>query len=373
VLLGEDRLEHAWRATHTRGRDQRRRLVWLALIAASYAVDALFLALFAAAGTVGWALPAAYAAAGAAACGGVWAATATGVNLRFRNPDLPALQVGLAVALQIATVYAAPQLAFPYLANLFTVFAFGMTSMPMRQSLAVWTAGMLALGALFYAVGERLGVPVAAPLERALVWLYFSVILGRCLGLGWQAGDLRRRLAKGRRKLAESLEQMRQLASHDELTRALNRRSLMAHLEQERSRAERGAEPFSVALLDLDHFKAINDTHGHAAGDEVLRAFALIAHGELRDADVFGRQGGEEFMLILAGTTPQAALPALERIRSAVEARDWDPLGSGLEVTVSAGIAGHRRGESVAQLLRRADEALYDAKGAGRNRVIVRD
>jgi len=367
---GEDQAE---RGARTRGRDQRRRLLWLGAIAASYAVDAGFLALFAAAGTVAWGVPAMYAVAGAAICGSVWLATASGLNLRFRDPSLAVLQVGLAVALQVALVALAPQLAFPYLANLFTVFAFGMTSMPLRRSIGVWTLGMAATGLLFLATGERLGMPVATPLERTLVWLYFSLILGRCLGLGWQADTLRRRLSESRRKIAQSLQQMEQLASHDELTKALNRRSLMERLEQERGRAERGGASFSVALLDLDHFKAVNDTHGHAVGDEVLRAFALLAHVGRRDTDVFGRYGGEEFMLILSGTTPLAALPALDRIRAATEARDWSAIGAGARVTVSAGIAGHRRGESIAQLLRRADEALYDAKGAGRNRVIVKD
>jgi diguanylate cyclase (GGDEF)-like protein len=361
------------RAAHTRRRDQRRRLFWLGLIAASYATDAVFLALFAAQGTVGWVVVAGYAAAGTAICGGVWLATATGYNLRFRDPSLPALQVGLAVAVQIATAYAAPQIAFPVLANLFTIFAFGMTSMPMRQSLAVWTAGILAIGALFYAAGAALGMPVATPAERLLAWLFFSVILGRCLGLGWLANDLRRRLAAGRRKLAESLEQMRQLASHDELTRALNRRSLLAMLEQERGRATRSGEPFCVTLFDLDHFKEVNDTHGHAVGDDVLRAFAKTAHAGMRESDVFGRYGGEEFMLILGATAPQAALAPVERIRSAFAQREWGELAPGLHVTVSGGIAGHRAGEPLAQLLSRADAALYDAKHAGRNRVMVRD
>jgi diguanylate cyclase (GGDEF)-like protein len=366
-------MEPALRASHTRGRDQRRRLVWLGAVAASYALDALFLALFAAAGTIAWRLPALYAAAGAAICGGVWAATVTGFNLRLRDPSLPGTQMGLAVALQISIVSMAPQLAFPYLVNLLTIFAFGMTSMPVRRSVAVSTAGIAAIGVLFYALGDRLGMPVATPLERTLVWAYFSLILARCLVLGWQADQLRRRLAEGRRQLGESLEQMRQLASHDELTRTLNRRSLLARLEQERGRAERGGEGFSVALLDLDHFKHINDTHGHAVGDDVLRAFAKMGCAALRDSDAFGRYGGEEFMLILGATPPVAAQAALERMRVAVAARNWEDFAPGLRLTVSAGVVGFRPGETLSQLLSRADAALYDAKHAGRDRVSVRE
>ncbi|MGH8686388.1 MAG: GGDEF domain-containing protein, partial [Burkholderiales bacterium] len=357
----------------TRARDQRARLRWAGATAASYAVDTGFLALFAAVGVIGAAAPIAYGVGAAIISIATWAATASGVNLRFRNPNLTGPLMASAVALQLVAVALAPPIAFPFLANLFTVFAFGMLWLSPRQSFVVWSLGALALGGLVYAVGDRFGVPVATPYERTLVWLYFSLILGRCLALSVQASDLRRRLAEGRHRLAESLEQMRQLASHDELTLSLNRRSLMARLEQERSRIERGGEGFSVALFDLDHFKDVNDTHGHAVGDDVLRAFAKTAHGAMRDTDAFGRYGGEEFMLILGGTPPPAALAAVERVRAAFAARDWSEFAPGLRVTASAGIAGYRRGETVSQLLSRADSALYEAKRAGRDRAVIRE
>lgn len=369
---GEDRIEKAVRAAQTRDRDQRRRLRWTGATAASYAVDTLFLALFAAAGTVAGAVALVYGVAGAGVCASAWALTASGVNLRFRDPNLTAPLMAAAVLLQLAVVAMAPQIAFPFLANLFTVFAFGMLWMTPRQSVAVWTLGAFALAVLDYAVGARFDIPTATAGERMLTWLYFSLILGRCVVLSVQATYLRGRIDEGRRKLSESLDQMRQLASHDELTKTLNRRSLMARLEQERNRAERGGEGFSVALLDLDHFKDINDTHGHAVGDDVLRAFAKMGYRGLRESDAFGRHGGEEFMLILGGTAPTAAQAALERLRASVASRDWSEFAPGLRVTVSAGVAGYRRGDTVSQLLSRADAALYEAKRAGRDRVVVR-
>jgi diguanylate cyclase len=373
VQLGDDKLEKAIRVTQTRGRDQALRLRWGAAIAGSYAVDALFLALFAGAGTLPGVVPLLYGAAAALVCAGSWVLTATNLNLRFRDPNLTAPLMAAAVMLQLGVVAMAPQVAFPFLANLFTVFTFGMIWMTPRQSVGVWTLGAVALAALDYAVGERFAVPVATRYERTLVWLYFSLVLGRCVLVSVEASALRRRIDEGRRKLAESLDQMRQLASHDELTRTLNRRSLIARLEQERSRAERGGEGFSVALLDLDHFKEINDTHGHPVGDDVLRAFAKMAYGALRDSDAFGRYGGEEFMLILGATAPAAAHAALERLRAAVAARQWEEFAPGLRVTVSAGVAGYQAGERVSQLVGRADAALYEAKRAGRNRVVVKE
>jgi diguanylate cyclase len=373
VRIAEEKLEKAIRASHTRGRDQRQRLRWNAATAASYAVDTLFLGLLTLEGTVPGRVPLAYGLAAVLISASTYSITASGLNLRARDPSLTAPLVAIALALQLAVVAMAPQIAFPMLANLFTVFAFGMIWMSLRQSIAVWTLGALGLGALFYAEGQRFGMPIATGLERVLVWAYFSLVLGRCLVLSVQAEGMRRRLAQGRSDLAASLEQMRQLAGHDELTRALNRRSLMAHLEQARARAERGGDTFSVALLDLDHFKAVNDTHGHAAGDEVLRGFTKSAHACMRDTDVFGRYGGEEFMLILGGSAPVGALPALERLRVAFASRDWSLVAERLRVTVSAGVAGYRRGETLAQLLARADAALYEAKNGGRDRVVIKE
>jgi diguanylate cyclase (GGDEF)-like protein len=164
---------------------------------------------------------------------------------------------------------------------------------------------------------------------------------------------------------------VQRLASRDELTRALNRRALIAALERERSRAERSGTPFCIAMIDLDHFKVVNDTFGHAAGDAVLRAVADTVHETMRATDVFGRYGGEEFLLILVGTPPQTALEAVERVRLAVAARDWRAIVPDARVTMSAGIAGFRKGETVEQLLHRADLALYQAKHTGRNRTVV--
>lgn len=371
MVEAEAKLDEAIRARRAQQRDQRLRLRWTGATAASYAVDALFLGLFAAAGTIPAAIGIGYGLAGAAVCLASWAITASGLNLRLRDPNLTEPLSMIGAALQFAVVAAAPQIAFPYLANLFTVFAFGMIWLSVRESVVIWSLGAVATGVLVYAKGAQFSIPVASGFELALVWLYFSLVLARCLVLSVQASDLRQRVADSRRRLAESLEQVRQLASHDELTGVLNRRALISALERERSRAERSAAPFGIAMIDLDHFKGINDSYGHAVGDEVLKAFAAAVRDTMRVTDVFGRYGGEEFLLILVGTGPAAALEAVERIREAVAARDWRALTPGRPVTISAGIANFSKGDSVEQLLHRADAGLYQAKAAGRNRTIA--
>jgi len=371
MLQAEQKFDGALVSGGTGDRARRRRLRWIAATAASYGVDVLFLALFAATATIPAAIPLCYGVAAAALCGSVYFANAKGWNLRWRDPNLTEPLILVAIVLQLCVVVAAPQVAFPFLANLFTVFAFGMLWLTLRNAAAMWSLGVFGTGIVFYLACGRFAAPTGTGLEVFLMWLYFSLVLGRCLLVSVAANETGTRLTESRLQLADTLEQVQRLASRDELTRALNRRSLLAALERERSRAERSGAPFCVAMIDLDHFKRVNDTFGHAAGDAVLRAFAATAHEAMRMTDIFGRYGGEEFLLILVGAPQDAALEAVERIRTTVAARDWRTIVPDARVTMSAGVAGFRKGDTVEQLLHRADQALYEAKHAGRNRTNV--
>ncbi len=371
MVVGEESLGKALRASGTQERARRQRLRWIAAIAASYGVDTLFLALFAAVGTIPAQVPFSYGLVTAAVSALTWLAYASGWNLRSRDPSLTQPLMVVAIILQLGVTIAAPQVAFPFLANLFTVFAFGMLWLNLRHAVAVWLLGVIGAGIVFAAVGDRIAAPTAHPAEVFLTWLFFSLILARCLLVSVAANESRARLAESRRKLGDTLEQVQRLTSRDELTRALNRRSLIEALERERARAERSGTPFCIAMVDLDHFKRINDTYGHAAGDAVLRAFAAAAHDSMRATDVFGRYGGEEFLLILVGTEAAQALEAVERIRAAVAARDWRAIVPDAPVTMSTGVAAFRKGETIEQILHRADLALYQAKHGGRNQTIL--
>ena len=167
-------------------------------------------------------------------------------------------------------------------------------------------------------------------------------------------------------RLGDALAAMERQAATDGLTGVPNRRSLDRLLQAQLAMAEREGRPFSVLMLDLDHFKAVNDTHGHGVGDAVLRAFAQRIEGQLRRSDVCARYGGEEFAVVLPGTGAELALDAGERLRLAVAGA---PLVPGVAVTVSVGAATWRPGDDAAALLARADAALYAAKRAGRDRV----
>lgn len=163
-----------------------------------------------------------------------------------------------------------------------------------------------------------------------------------------------------------------ELASRDELTGLFNRRHMSDLLAQQRLACQRSGDGFAVALVDLDHFKRINDTHGHAVGDSVLRAFAEQAGAAMRGTDNVGRWGGEEFIIIYPGSTARDAAQGADRLRERVAATVVaTPGGEPLTFTVSIGLTEHRPPESVHALVERADRAMYQAKSQGRNRVVT--
>jgi diguanylate cyclase (GGDEF)-like protein len=160
-----------------------------------------------------------------------------------------------------------------------------------------------------------------------------------------------------------------QLAVTDDLTRALNQRALGPRLDEEVARAGSLGRPLSVLMLDIDHFKQVNDTLGHAAGDEVLRAFVERVRSEVRSADAVFRRGGEEFLLVMPSAGSSVATAVAERIRARVAGTLFETSRGAVAVTVSIGVATWSDSETAASLEARADEALYAAKREGRDRV----
>jgi diguanylate cyclase (GGDEF)-like protein len=183
---------------------------------------------------------------------------------------------------------------------------------------------------------------------------------------------LRERSRRQRRDLAQALARIQELATRDELTGLINRRHMHELLEQERQRCVRSGHAFSLAMIDIDDFKRINDDNGHAAGDEVLRHFAREALAAVRVADVLSRWGGEEFVLLLADTHLSMARTGVERLRQRIAASAcYAGPQAPIRLTVSIGVTEHIAGQSVAEALARADAALYEAKAQGRNRTVV--
>lgn len=169
-------------------------------------------------------------------------------------------------------------------------------------------------------------------------------------------------------RLQEANERLKHLAHHDELTGLLNRRAGFQRLDEEINRGERYNTTFSVAMYDLDNFKAINDTHGHGTGDEILQEITVLVSEMLRDSDLHIRMGGEEFLIIMPGVNAQEAALGMERVRETMAEKTFT--AHQLKVTLSSGIACYVEGSGT-RLLDRADKAMYQAKQAGRNRVVI--
>jgi diguanylate cyclase (GGDEF)-like protein len=162
-----------------------------------------------------------------------------------------------------------------------------------------------------------------------------------------------------------------QSALRDPLTDTGNRIAMDQTLEREIEMSRRHSQPLSLLMLDIDHFKQINDTYGHSAGDEVLKAVAASIKNQLRNVDMVFRFGGEEFLILLSNTSREAAAMIGERLRFAAQAQDYEAEGKMIELTVSIGCSTLLPGESAESLLRRADSALYVAKREGRNRLAM--
>jgi diguanylate cyclase (GGDEF)-like protein/PAS domain S-box-containing protein len=167
-------------------------------------------------------------------------------------------------------------------------------------------------------------------------------------------------------------EALREQATHDPLTGLFNRRYLEATLPRELQRARRDGSRLCVVMIDLDHFKRFNDRYGHDAGDALLREVAWAFHDGTRKSDIACRYGGEEFMIVMPGSSPGETLVRMEQIRASIQRLQIDFLGRRLgPVSISGGIAAYNGEESWVELIRAADEALYAAKSAGRDRIIV--
>ncbi len=182
-------------------------------------------------------------------------------------------------------------------------------------------------------------------------------------------------------QLEKELERLQKLVHYDELTDVLNRRGFKEEAEKAfravsfgRSTIERriGFQiPFSIIFLDIDNFKKINDTYGHDAGDTVLQKVAGILHNRLRISDLFGRWGGEEFIIALLGANIETAKAVAEQLREGIEHLKIPFKGERLTVTASLGITEYNNEKDLSELINKADKAMYNAKQKGKNRVIV--
>ena len=346
---------------------QRRQI--LTMIGGCFAIDTGILLLYAQAGTVPATIVPAFAACGAALVAVFVILSEFGVNDRFKDHYLVAPQSTAFMLIALAFTYLVPEVGGMFLCTLFVVFSFSSLRSTPRQTMMIWTLMTIGLAGLFLLTDKPIAMPHGSYLERLATMLAIVMSIGRCMFLGIFSSSLKQSLYQSGLKLKEAYKRIEELAELDELTGSYNRRCIMRMLDEEITRAGRNGTPCSIALIDLDWFKRINDAFGHPTGDEVLRTFAITMFANIRNSDRFGRYGGEEFLLVLPDMDSAGAVRAMDRLRAIIADLDWSAFSPSMRVTISAGVATLKPNESPDTFLARADSALYAAKARGRNRI----
>lgn len=294
----------------------------------------------------------------------------SGFSRRFAEPSMtvPQMLFALTSAAVAYTLLGAGRGAvFPMV---MVILMFGMFIASPRQMRWVSLYAVLLFGAAMALSAWR--QPLRYPLSIEIG--HFLLVLVMIPGVSVLAARLsrmRHRARMQRAELAQALSRLREHTTRDELTGLINRRHMQHVMEQERQRGVRSGQVFCLAMLDADGFKAVNEAHGYAAGDVVLRALAQEMLRHVRVSDVLARWEGASFVLMMSDTRAALAGGGLERLTRHVGALRILHGSEALGVTLSGGLAEHHAGESVEQTLARASQALKDAKLQGRNRVVV--
>lgn len=295
----------------------------------------------------------------------------SGLNLRFSRPSL-ALPQAICAQTLVAAAYAVSGPVHPStLILLATVMVFGMFEMNTASVCKLMVYSIAAIGCIMAWRSHQ--DPSTYPARLQLIYFVLvATVLPSISSLSIQLRQMRERLHKQKAELETALHQIRRAATHDELTGLPNRRHMLTLLAEHVTRHDRGGPDFMVALIDMDHFKHVNDTFGHRVGDDALTCFARQSRIHLRSTDIVGRWGGEEFLVILPESPPGDPNIGIERLRGALAVTEASRMAPHLRLAFSSGITRYVSGEDIDDVIERADQALYTAKSAGRNRTAVK-
>ena len=291
-------------------------------------------------------------------------------NLRFKEPALTVPQVLVAMT-WICFTYANTEAAHASTLILFAlVMVFGIFVMNPRSSvIAACYAIILLAGVIVYKV---LTDPKIYLWDVELVsFLMFSATMAAITSLSQQLAIMRNRLKAQKQELEQAVSHIQKIAAYDELTGLINRRRMTEVLAEHSRNNSRQTEGFAIAMLDLDHFKSINDKYGHAVGDLVLSNFGQAARQVLRDIDILSRWGGEEFLLLMPKTNSGHPNTGIERLRAYLACIQVSSKLPDLRISFSVGFTCYEAGESIYDTIKRADTALYQAKAQGRNCTVI--
>lgn len=314
----------------------------------------------------------------------VYIAIRSGFSKLFSDPSLTAVQmvigvVGVTVILHYANEIRGAMLSIYFMVMTFGVFALDRFKMVLMSlfiiacytTLVFWEWQTFSQGQIF-----AISLSQWTILALGLTW--FVYVGGHIHNLQQRIREQREslrdnqhRLTDTNNRLQSAMERLAEIAVRDSLTGLFNRRHFLERLDEEMALAERGGRHLHVALIDLDHFKQVNDQHGHQVGDLVLRKFADVARRELRRSDVIARYGGEEFIVLFNEGDTESIRQVLDRLREQFALACRSDISTELHTTLSAGLAAWQQDDRAETITLRADQALYRAKHQGRNRLAV--
>jgi diguanylate cyclase (GGDEF)-like protein len=290
-------------------------------------------------------------------------------NLTLEDPDMAVPQMIWALTVVVITSHFALDLKAVLLLSGLAMVVMGASRLTRPQQALV--AGY---GLLLYIASVTLLTNV-----QGLGWVTEIVLMiafGLVLVFGPALYQFERTVIEGvitdkNEELSRALEQIKEMAVRDELTGLYNRRHLMDVLGHEKAMADRTSYTFSILYVDLDYFKKVNDRFGHSTGDDVLKNFSRVAELVVREVDCVARIGGEEFVMVFAGTNQSDAVRGAQRLANGLRDMHVTKIEPRYRITASIGITEYRQGDTIQQLIDRADRALYDAKRTGRNKIVV--
>ena len=295
----------------------------------------------------------------------------SGLNQPFADPALTLQQMVFAIVAMAAAYVINPPVRGMLLMIVALVLMYAAFMLSPRASRALGFFAVTLLGLVMLAMATY-APQVFDPTIEAIHFVFAAVILPVVSMLAGDLSAMRTRLKEQKAELQDALARIHKLATRDDLTGLINRRHMEELATLEQRRAQRNGGLPCLCLVDIDHFKRINDVHGHAAGDEVLRLFARHASASMRETDVLARWGGEEFLVMLPDTRPEEARTGFERLKRVLSRDEAWGGRLHLHVSFSAGLTAWRPGETLRDALARADHALYEAKASGRDRLVER-
>ncbi|WP_370519448.1 GGDEF domain-containing protein [Alcanivorax sp. DP30] len=292
----------------------------------------------------------------------------SGISERFKDPSLTVFQMIAGILAVTAVLYYSRELRGAMLSIYLMILTFGVISLDRRRLLmmAIFIQACFSL----LLIGEGILAPQQVIFSYQLGhWFILALVLGSFVYVGGYIHNLQSRVREQREHLRQAHDRLAAIAIRDDLTGLYNRRYFLGRLEEEMALASRNGSPLHLAIIDLDHFKQVNDTYGHQAGDEVIRRFSAVASVGLRRSDILARYGGEEFVVMFPHASTTACVAALNRLREEFAQQHY-PFSDALTNTFSVGVVQYQQNESAQEFARRADEALYQAKSQGRNCVV---